>query len=52
MLASTFSVLPESPASVPSLGSTTVDMLTSPLPVVSMMSTIFGFPSVVVYGTG
>ncbi len=43
----TLSVLPERPAIVPSLGSATVVMFTSPLPVVSMMSMIFGFPSVV-----
>lgn len=44
----TLSVLPDRPTTVSSFGSTTVDILTSPLPVVSMMSTIFGFPSVVV----
>lgn len=45
----TVSVLPDSPVNVSSLTSTTVDMFTSPLPVVSMMSTIFAFPSVVIY---
>lgn len=45
----TVSVRPDSPVNVPSFTSTTVDMFTSPLPVVSMMSTIFAFPSVVIY---
>lgn len=34
---------------VSSFGSAIVVMFTSPLPVVSMMSTILGFPSVVTY---
>lgn len=48
----TLSVLPERPVIVPSLGSATVVMFTSPLPVVSMISMIFGFPSVVTWDTG
>lgn len=45
--APTLSTLPERPIISPSFGSTTVAVFTSPLPVVSMMSMIFGFPSVV-----
>ena len=48
----TLSVFPDRPTTVPSFGSTTVDILTSPLPVVSMMSITLGFPSVVVCGQG
>lgn len=43
----TLSTLPERPIISPSFGSTSVAVFTSPLPVVSMISMIFGFPSVV-----
>lgn len=45
----TFKVLPERPMISPSLASTTVHVVTSPLPVVSIISIILGFPSVVIW---
>jgi len=45
----TVKVLPVRPIIFPSLAFTTVLVSTSPLPVVSMISMIFGFPSVVTY---
>lgn len=45
----TLKVLPERPVISPSLGSAMVHVVTSPLPVVSIISIIFGFPSVVIW---
>lgn len=44
----TFKILPERPVISPFFASVTVEVFTSPLPVVSIMSTILGFPSVVI----
>lgn len=45
----TFKILPERPVISPSLGSAMVHVVTSPLPVVSIISIILGFPSVVIW---